>query len=131
MSKDPSSQIGAVIVKNNRVVGTGFNGFPPRIADDQRLHDRVEKYELIVHAEMNAILQAGRDNANATLYMYGFKSPPCRNCTKHVIAAGITRVVATGKAVPDRWADNLRAAALTLDEAGLRFATFPVELLDQ
>jgi dCMP deaminase len=119
MSKDPSTQIGAVLVKDRRVVGTGFNGFPPGVADDERLHDREEKYELVVHGEMNAILQAGRDAKGATLYMFGFKSPPCRNCTKHSIAAGIVRVVGCGIPTPGRWQPNLEAAGATLAEAGV------------
>lgn len=129
MSKDPSTQIGVVLVKNRRVVGTGFNGFPPGIADDKRLHDRDEKLALVVHAEMNAILDAGREARGATLYMWGFLSSPCRNCTKHVIAAGIDKVVSSGAQVPNRWIDDLIRAEKTLDEAGvgLRFYS-PIEL---
>lgn len=125
MSKDPSSQIGAVIVQGRRIVGTGFNGFPPRIADDARLHDRDAKLRLVVHAEVNAILQAGRDAAGATLYLFGFRGPPCDNCTKHVLAAGITRVVASGTPTPERWQASLDASAATLAEAGVGYADFP------
>lgn len=129
MSKDPSVKVGAVIVKDRRVIGTGYNGFPPGIADDERLHDRDEKLALVVHAEMNAILQAGRDAQGATLFMWGFMGAPCRNCTKHVIAAGITRVVVSGPQVPDRWAEDLACAEKTLDEAdvGVRYY-MPIEL---
>lgn len=130
MSKDPSSKIGAVLVKDRRIVGTGFNGFPPGIADDARLHDRAEKYELVVHAEMNAILQAGRDSRGATLYMYGFESPPCRNCTKHAIAAGVVRVVGCGIPTPERWQANLAAAGGTLAEAGIRMTYIALDALD-
>jgi dCMP deaminase len=122
MSKDPSTRIGAVLAKDRRVVGTGFNGFPPGIADDKRLHDRDEKYELVVHAEMNAILQAGRDAKGGTLYMYGFRSAPCRNCTKHLIAAGVIRVVGCGIPTPERWQANLEAAESTLAEADIGLA---------
>lgn len=123
MSKDPSTQIGVVLVKDRRVVGTGYNGFPAGIADDKRLHDRDEKLALVVHAEMNAILNAGHESRGATLYMWGFTSAPCRNCTKHVIAAGITKVISSGIPTPERWQDDLRASEETLREAGvgLRF----------
>ena len=125
MSKDPSAQIGAIVVRDRRVVGTGYNGFPPGIADNKRLHDRDEKLALVVHAEMNAILQAGAmaGTQGATLFLWGFMGAPCRNCTKHIIAAGIERVVASGRPVPERWMDDLNRAAQTLDEAnvGLRF----------
>lgn len=123
-SKDPSSQIGAVLVKDRRQVSDGFNGFPPGIADDGRLHDRETKYRLVVHAEMNAILRAPRqDTVGATLYLWGFEGPPCSNCAKHLIAAGVTRIVASGTPTPARWADSLAEAEEILREAevGLRY----------
>jgi len=57
-SKDPSSQIGAVIVNDERrILATGYNGFPRGIKDtEERLNDRDEKYPRIVHAEMNALI---------------------------------------------------------------------------
>ena len=52
-SKDPSSQVGAVIVDDKkRIVSVGFNGLPMGVEDtDERLNVRELKYELIVHAE--------------------------------------------------------------------------------
>lgn len=130
MSKDPSTQVGAVMMRDRRVVGTGFNGFPPGVADDARLHDREEKYELVVHAEMNAILQAGRVARGGTLYVYGFKAAPCRNCTKHLIAAGVIRVVNCGIPTPERWQASLEAADATLAEAGVGLADLELGELD-
>lgn len=121
MSKDPSSQIGAVIVKDRRVVATGYNGFPPGIADDDRLDDREKKYELVVHAELNALLYAGREARGATLYLWGFKGAPCINCAKHLAAAGIVRYVATGAPIPERWVESLQRAEAVLLEAGITF----------
>lgn len=97
-SRDPSSKIGAVIVNDDhRILATGYNGFPRGIADnDTRLNDREVKYSLIVHAEMNALMNAlysGVSVKGATLYVYGL--PVCDNCTKSVIQAGISRVVIT------------------------------------
>ena len=59
-SKDPSSQVGAVIVDDKkRIVSVGFNGLPMGVEDTaERLNVRELKYELIVHAEANAILTA-------------------------------------------------------------------------
>ncbi len=42
-SKDPNAQVGAVIVRDNRVVATGFNGFPTHVQDDGRLQDKATK----------------------------------------------------------------------------------------
>ena len=56
-SKDPSTQVGAVIVDGmNRLVSIGYNGFPRGVADDdERYNNRKTKLKLIVHAEANAI----------------------------------------------------------------------------
>ena len=62
MSKDPRTRVGAVIIGPDREVrSTGFNGFPRGISDTyERLHDKTEKLRLVVHAEVNAILNAAR-----------------------------------------------------------------------
>jgi dCMP deaminase len=58
-SKDPSTQVGAVIVDDDkRVISIGYNGFPKGVRDDHRLDNRELKYEMIVHAEANALLFA-------------------------------------------------------------------------
>lgn len=95
-SKDPSSKIGAVVVNaERRILATGYNGFPRGIEDsDERLNNRDEKYPRIIHAEMNALMNAlynGVTVKDATLYVYGL--PVCPACTKCVIQAGIKRVV--------------------------------------
>lgn len=95
-SKDPSSQIGAVIVNDERrILATGYNGFPRGIADtEERLNNRDEKYPRIIHAEMNALMNAlynGVSVKDSTLYVYGL--PVCPSCTKCIIQAGIKRVV--------------------------------------
>jgi len=123
MSKDPSTKVGAVIVKDRRVFSTGFNGFAPGVADDHRLNDRAKKYALVIHAEMNAIIYAGRESQGATLYLWGFEGAPCANCAKHLAAAGVVRVVASGPPIPERWADSLAEAERILYEAdvGIRY----------
>src|SRR6056300_1094742 len=59
-SKDPSSKIGAVIVNDERrILATGYNGFPRGIADyEERLNNREEKLDRIIHGEMNALMNA-------------------------------------------------------------------------
>ena len=106
-SKDPSSKIGAVIVNDERrILATGYNGFPRGISDsEERLNNRDEKYPRIIHAEMNALMNAlynGVAVKDATLYVYGL--PICPDCTKCVIQAGIKRVVLPNyETAPGNW----------------------------
>src|SRR5689334_23352884 len=79
-SKDPSTKVGAVVAGSDKTaIALGYNGFPPRIVDDARLHDRDKKYSLIVHAEENALANARFDVRGGTLYSTHF---PCTNCAK-------------------------------------------------
>lgn len=91
-SKD-DAKVGAVIVKDNRIISTGYNGFPTGVADSkERLSNKEVKLELVVHAEMNALLVAGRLSDGATLYVFG--KPVCARCAASIIQSGISRVVA-------------------------------------
>ena len=94
-SKDPNTQVGACIVgEDKRIISTGYNGFPRGCSDDDFPWDREgeeTKYPFVVHAELNAILNAGGRNVNgATLYVGLF---PCNECAKAIIQAGIKEVV--------------------------------------
>ena len=96
-SKDPSTQVGAIVVGGDgQILSQGFNGFPRGIKDsDERLNNRERKYELVVHAEMNAIYNAsltGVSLRDSTLYVYGL--PICNECAKGIIQVGIKKVVA-------------------------------------
>jgi dCMP deaminase len=123
MSKDPRTQVGAVIIGPDREVrSTGFNGFPRGVADTfQRLHEKETKLRLIVHAEVNAILNAARVGIppkGCTLYLActddtgaAWGGPPCRRCSLDVIQAGIVRVISLPfKAGASTWAADVAAA---------------------
>jgi len=127
-SKDPSTQVGAVVVDRLRqVVGTGFNGFPRGVEDsDERYNDRPTKYAMVVHAELNAILQAGERARGGTIYVYpSFGAPSlCSNCAKAVIQSGIIRSVGFEPNVDEeraaRWAEELAIASTMCGEAGIK-----------
>lgn len=95
-SKDPDKQVGAVLVSpDRRQVCWGFNGFPVGIADTPlRLGDKALKNRFMVHAELNAILNARRDLTGWTMYC---THPPCmkNGCCHAIIQSGIVRVVRT------------------------------------
>ncbi len=125
-SKDPSTQVGAVITDQKRVVSVGFNGFPSGIADNERLQDRAEKYPRVVHGEVNAILFAQRSLRWHTLYTYPFV--PCSTCAGQVIQAGISRVVAP-QYCPDRWKDSFTISLDMFREAGVSVVLFDIALV--
>ncbi|MDV7393629.1 hypothetical protein RZS08_19795, partial [Arthrospira platensis SPKY1] len=61
-SKDPSTQVGTCIVSSsNKIIGTGYNGFPVGCSDDDYPWSKPEKYKYVVHAEANAILNSSCD----------------------------------------------------------------------
>lgn len=91
-SKDPSTKVGAVIVRPDKTIcSLGYNGFPRGIEDTpSRYEDRNIKYSLVVHAELNAILNAKEDMKGYSLYIWPFGS--CERCAVHVIQSGIKYV---------------------------------------
>lgn len=103
-SKDPSTQVGAVIVRPDRTVaGVGYNGFPRGYSDDPAFYiERSVKYDRIVHAEANAILGSHGPLNGTTIYTWPI--PPCSHCAGLIVNAGITRVVSPPP--PDRWAES-------------------------
>jgi len=95
-SKDPSTQVGCVIVGgDHRILSLGYNGFPREVHDTkERYEDRATKLSMVVHAELNAIYNAchnGVNLNNSTLYLYSL--PPCGDCAKGIIQAGIKNVI--------------------------------------
>jgi dCMP deaminase len=96
-SKDPNTQVGACIVDDqNRILSTGYNGFPHGCSDDEFPWNIDEsagetKYQFVVHAELNAILNArGKSLSASKVYVALF---PCNECAKAIIQAGISEVI--------------------------------------
>lgn len=90
-SKDPSRQVGAVIVRKDRtIVSVGYNGFARGVGDNpERYTEKAVKYEMVVHAEVNAILTAKEPLDKCTLYS---TLRPCSRCASVVINSGLRRV---------------------------------------
>ena len=119
-SKDPSTKVGAVIVDSyRRIVSTGYNGFPVGVMDSyDRLTDRDTKYEMIIHAEANAILFAHQRMNGMTLYTTPFQ--PCSRCASLIIQSGISRVISYEiEESKNRWVDSFKLAKELFDEAGV------------
>ena len=124
-SKDPSTRVGCIIVSPERfVLSEGYNGFPHGIADTyERLHDRALKYPRVVHAETNAIVNAGRNGAKINGGILFVTAPPCPNCAKMIVQAGIREVLyidldKSKKDIPG-WRDELDISFDMFNEASI------------
>ncbi len=115
-SKDPSEKVGAVLVSpDRRQVSWGFNGFPRGIEDAEvRLEDKETKNSLMMHAELNALLNCPVDTTGWTLFV---TKSPCTRCALAVIQAGVVRVVCRAIQSDSDWADDQRNARDLLREA--------------
>lgn len=124
-SKDPSTRIGAVIVRpSNSVASLGYNGFPKGVHDcGDQLRDRKQKYPRVVHAEANAILAAEGSVRGHTLYS---TAHPCCSCAGIIIQAGIARVVTRTPAEIGgaSWRDELWIAEDMFRQAGVELALY-------
>ena len=127
-SKDPSTQVGAIAVDDNRrILSQGYNGFPRGMADSWwRYKDREQKYKYIVHAEMNLIYNASYNGVSldgATLYVHGL--PVCSECAKGIIQVGIKRVVIgvplSFDECPDKWTESFNLTSEMFDEVGIKY----------
>ena len=128
-SKDPSTQVGAVIVdSNNRVVGLGYNGFP-RGCDDNKFPWEREgeyldtKYAYVVHAELNAILNANKLIENCRLYVSLF---PRNECSKAIIQSGIKEIIYESDKYKDL--DQFKASKKMLEAAGVKLRQLDYEI---
>ena len=121
-SKDPNTQVGACIVSAERIIlSTGYNGFPKGCSDDSYPWSREgsandTKYPYVVHAELNAILNAGgKSLQGATIYVALF---PCNECAKAIIQSGIAEVVYLSDKYADT--DGTKASKRMLASAGVK-----------
>ena len=120
-SKDPNTQVGACIVSpDNIIISTGYNGMPTGCSDDVfpwAREGEETKYPYVVHAELNAILNAnGRDLRGSRLYVALF---PCNECAKAIIQSGVKEVLY----LSDKYNDTMLnlASKRMLQAAGVKF----------
>ena len=124
-SKDRSTQVGAIIVRDRRIISTGYNGFPAMVNDDvDSRHERPAKYFWTEHAERNAIYTAARLGmilVGATIYITG-GGIACADCSRAIIQAGIIEAIGmfgTFEGVGP-WAESCNVGQEMLVEAGVR-----------
>ncbi len=121
-SKDPSTQVGACIVNDQKkIIGIGYNGLPTGIDDNLfpwgNKGDFLDtKYPYVCHAELNAILNSTMDIKGASLYVTLF---PCNECTKAIIQSGIKTLYY----ISDKYKDleMTIASKKMLDSVGIKY----------
>ena len=128
-SKDPNTQVGACIVsgdsnintKENTILSIGYNGLPYGCSDDEFPWDRngeflETKYPYVVHAELNAILNAqGKSLVGAKIYVALF---PCNECAKAIIQSGIKEVIYLSDKYSET--DTVKASKKMFKSAGVK-----------
>lgn len=123
-SKDPSTKVGAVIVRpDNTIASMGWNGFPRGVPDTYE--DREHKLLRTVHAEMNAILNAREPLHGYTLYCVPLH--PCSNCAAAIIQAGIKAVHTKMGQPREEWLRSMSAATDMFRWANVDVTIYPVE----
>ncbi|KKN58672.1 hypothetical protein LCGC14_0549640 [marine sediment metagenome] len=131
-SKDPSTQVGAVIADSeNRVVSVGYNGFPRGVHDTEtRLNDREQKYPLTIHAEINAILFAQKGLKDTILYTWPF--PPCDKCAGFIAQSGLQNVVSIERERDTdlilRWKEELKRGEQVFEESQVNLRIYTREV---
>lgn len=119
-SKDPNTQVGACIVKEKKIIGIGYNGFPNGSSDDEISWGKEgsfleTKYAYVVHAELNAILNSTKNLKGSTIYVTHF---PCNECAKSIIQSGIEEIVYYSDKHKEK--DSSKASRIMINNAGIK-----------
>jgi dCMP deaminase len=124
-SKDPSTLVGAVIVRPDRTIcSLGYNGLPRGVQNEQKiLMDRGLKLRVMVHAEVNAILSAAEVVAGCTIYVWPFQ--PCAQCAAQIVQSGIKRVVTLSSDNERSWAESFSVARNLFEAVGVDLTFYP------
>ena len=125
-SKDPSTQVGACIVNRNNIIESiGYNGLPKGCSDDEFSWEKEgetlnTKYPFVVHAELNAILNAkGKDLSGCKIYVALF---PCNECAKAIIQSGIKEVIYKSDKYADT--DSVKVSKKLLDMGHVKYRQY-------
>lgn len=117
-SKDINRKVGAVIVKDRRILSTGYNGLPSGFPDGESVLNAYDKNLYTIHAEANAIANTKVPLDGATIYVAGLH--PCSQCAALIAQAGIKRVVYdTEPSKNSTWYSSIKAAKVIFDQLGI------------
>lgn len=91
MSKDPNTQVGCIIVKDGRILSSGYNGYIAGANDEALPSTSPEKAPYFIHAELNAVLNAAKEGISLSGAEIYCTHSPCPNCVRHMWQAGIKK----------------------------------------
>jgi len=135
-SKDPSTKIGAVVVKDRQVLATGYNGICRGVRDDiGSRYEPPKKYLYFEHGQRNCCYAAARKGISlegATMYTMAY---PCADCARAIIQSGITELVLHAQwedkavtAFKDGWGESQKVSDIMFFEAGVSIRMLEQEL---
>jgi dCMP deaminase len=127
-SKDPRTRIGAVLVREKRIISEGYNGICQGVVDNlPDRSERPEKYFFYEHAERNSVYgcaKFGISTQGTTLYTPGI---PCYDCARAVIQAGIVEIKLHSQWAEyekqiyrEKWEEGFKRSYQMLKEAGVK-----------
>jgi dCMP deaminase len=133
-SKDKHTKIGAILVKNNKVISEGYNGICSLVKDNKmERYERPEKYFWFEHAERNSIFSAAKFGISTDGSILYTNALPCFDCTRALIQSGIKEIIVhkqwknyDEKLQRNKWDENAIRSRLMLSEAGI-----PIRELDK
>ena len=126
-SKDPSTQVGCVIVDAEKhILSTGYNGFPRGVHDAAAIYqDRPIKHLRVVHAEANAVAAASRHGVSLMGSIVFTTFPCCAQCAALLIQAGVDTVYfERGRELRADWEASAREASALFLEADVVYKPY-------
>ena len=133
-SKDQSTKVGCVIVSPEKaILSMGYNGFPRGVDDNvPSRQERPTKYDFVVHAEENAILNAVRNGTRLEGGIMYVTMIPCSRCAGSVINSGIKEVIYLARSEEEKakqqidgWRQKVGISLQMFDEAGIIHKELP------
>ena len=126
LSKDPKTKVGAVLVKDRKILSVGFNGaprcFPDELVPKEEGHKLIEqKNTFMCHAELNSILNYGghmKDLKNSTMYV---TVSPCTKCSIALAQIGVKNVIFLEEYHRE---EETEASKYILDKCGINYSKF-------
>lgn len=138
-STDPSTQNGAVLVKNDEIISYGANHFPKGVLENDERWKRPLKYSYVEHAERNVIYNCAKKGIatdNSILYC---PWAACTDCMRGIITSGVKDIVVHykqdeeyryGIKVSDMWINSIKISLEMMKEAGIKMHIISEKLFD-